>query len=338
MNLFNTLRELLWDNPMTLEATRTLRHSLRSGNNSENPYATQKLNRFLLGTLGFLYLWILLGIVRANESISFYLLMGELFLLTLVVPCSLYGAIALEREKQTYESLIMTRLTPAQIVCGKLWWRLGLILGIMALFMPLLIASHLNEPRHTTGITTPQLIWTQVVIFSWCVFIGAFSLWVSAKSKKGITALMGIIATLIAFLIMVPLLLSLFGGTGSVISPRDPLMHDFRADADYNQSFIDFYRRKLVLMLAFGLVYALNPFWMVMNLPRTVDYALHSNITTDEYWRMLGVNYWGIAVFAVLAVVFIRAAIKILRGLEMPVAEKVRRKSRMAFTLGKKGA
>lgn len=331
MNLSNTLKELLWENPMTLEATRTLRRSLRSGSNNENPYATRNLNRFLVGTLGFLYLWTMFGIVRSGENISIYLLTAELVLLTLVVPCSLYGAIAVEREKLTYESLIMTRLSPAQIVCGKLWWRVGLILGVMGLFVPLLVASHLCGRRlDSQDFTASQLVWSQVQIFAWGVCLAAFSLWVSAKSKKGITALLGIVAALLTFLVMVPLLFTLFGGFRTDTYQASVL--DFTNDHSYTQgqlSELSSYRRLAVIILASNLVYTLNPFVMMASLPG--DF---SNGSTYSIWHMLGVNYWGVVIFIGMAAGFIRSSIKILRGLEMPVAEKVR-KSRMPFAFSK---
>lgn len=335
MNLSTKLSELLWDNPMTLEATRTLRRTLRAGSNNENPYATRKLNIFLGGTLVFLYMWTILGIVHADENVSMLLLMAELFLLTLIVPCSLYGAVAVEREKLTYESLILTRLTPAQIVCGKLWWRIGLIAGVMALFIPLLVASQLTTRSVELRLTSEQLCWTQVQIFTWSVFVGAFSLWVSAKSKKGITALLGIVASLLTFLVMVPLLLSLFNLTSSIIRPADPFGYDGRYS--YGNMEQSFYQRFLMIVFAGGLLYALNPFWMVATLAKGFDVSTSLTMTVDAYWQMLGVNYWGVAVFALLSVFFVRAAIKTLRGLEMPVAEKVRKSPRV-FGLGKRGA
>lgn len=333
MNLFHTLRELLWENPMTLEATRTLRRCLRAGSDNENPYATRKLNRFLVGMLGFLYLWTIFGLVRANEDISIHLVLVELLLLTLIVPCSLYGAIAVEREKQTYESLIMTRLTPAQIVCGKLWWRVGLIVGVMALFAPLLIVSHLTTRNWGTEFTTTQLLWTQVQIFFWSVFVGAFSLWVSAKSKKGITALLGIVATLLVFLAMVPLLMNLFGMLYAQIPLRDSRLYGefYGGFPDSYQDQINAYRRLVILGLSSSLLFALNPVNMVITLQLSLA---NGGSTGHELWRMLGVNYWGVGVYVILTAVFIRAAIKTLRGLEMPAAEKARR-SRGAFALPK---
>ncbi len=340
MNLANTLRELLWENPMTLEATRTLRRTLRTGSNTENPYATRSLNFFLGGTLCFLYLWTLFGIVRASEDISIYLVIAELFLLTLIVPCSLYGAIAVEREKQTYESLILTRLTPAQIVCGKLWWRVGLIGCVMAVFVPLIVVSYLSGRDYTPNLTASQLVWGQVQIFAWSVFLGAFSLWVSAKSKKGITALLGIVATVIAFLVMVPLLLSLFGGLSAPVDQSDPLAYrDLyiygydRSYSDMPSHWVEFMRRGVALTLGANLLFALNPFVMVANLPNSYNSAQ----TAYDLWCALGVHYWGVAVFALSTAAFVRAAVKTLRGLEMPVAEKVR-KSRAAFGVGKAGA
>ena len=139
-----TWRELFAQNPMTLEATRTVRRFLRAGTGGDNTGNSRYVNVALFGVLAFLYIWMLILAVTTHEDMGRYITFGEAALLTLIVPGSLYGAIAIEREKQTFDALIMTRLTPAQIVCGKLVWRVGMVLGLMALFLPPIVVSQLG--------------------------------------------------------------------------------------------------------------------------------------------------------------------------------------------------
>ncbi|MBC8141825.1 MAG: ABC transporter permease subunit, partial [Armatimonadetes bacterium] len=327
MNLSNTVRELFTENPMTTEGTRTLRRMLRVGGESENPYASKILYRFLFYTLAVLYFWMVTAILSTEEDLSIYLLMGELGLLTLLVPGSLYGAIAVEREKQTYESLILTRLSPAQIVAGKLIWRVVLIGGLMALFLPLLIATHIMGAHHYNdrAMTWGQLAWSQVVIFAWSVCIGAFALWVSAKSKKGITAMLGVVAGLIAFLAIVPALAAMFGVFNHEVSRTNPMeISSYSYDEDGSRIFSTrngLYARFAFSNLATSVVVALNPVGLLLVSPQDTDHY----VTLYQYWTSTGIYYWSVAVYAGFAALFVRAATKTLRGLELPVAEKTRR-------------
>lgn len=303
MNRTSTFRELFWDNPMTLEATRTVRRFLRAGTSDDNPTMGRRLNIGLLCLLGGLYIYTLLLIARTNEDLSQFLLSFELGLLTLVVPGSLFGAVAIEREKQTYDALIMTRLTPAQIICGKLWWRIGMIAGVMGIFIAPLLLSHFCSNNRNPEYTFGGLIWTQVQIFLWSLCVGAFSLWVSAKSKKGITALLMIVGVLLVFLIGVPTLGALFAVSTYISN-------------NYGSTISNLPFSYLIAFLT-----CMNPFYGI--------YTAGSHITHHDdiysFWVAFGMSVMGLVVYAVCAFGFLIGAIKTLRGLELPMTDNRKR-------------
>lgn len=327
----NTFRELFTENPMTLEATRTVRRMLRVGGTGENPYASRILYRFLFYTIAVLYFWLIASLLRTEEDMSPYLLISELGLLTLLVPGSLYGAIAVEREKQTYESLILTRLSPAQIVAGKLIWRVGLIAGLMALFAPPLLITHVMGAHHysSQSLTWGELAWSQVVIFAWSVCVGAFALWVSAKSKKGITALLGVVASLIAFLALFPMLFFMFGGDRVYLNRDYPIRRNNAFNDDLYDSVgknLPVDERQQIVVAGASAVVALNPVVMTVACIEEINSSMDEHsLRPMNYWYYHGIGYWGVSVYAGLTALFVRATTKTLRGLELPVAERTRR-------------
>ena len=73
----------------------------------------------------------------AREYYSIFLVGIELGLIVLLAPALTAGAITIEREKQTWNALLLSRLTPREIVWGKYWGSLTPVFVTVALFFPL---------------------------------------------------------------------------------------------------------------------------------------------------------------------------------------------------------
>lgn len=203
-------RHLILDNPMTLESTRFWRRFLRAGSDTG-----RGVNVTAISLVAVLYLWILFAIFRYHEDMSHVLLTLEVGLLTLLVPGSMYAAISGERERLTWDGLIMTSLSPGQIVVGKLLSRVALILGIAALFVPPLALCYyyaVTGPGRSREHVFSDLLLAQAIIITWGFLLAGFSLWVSTKTNRPVTTLSIVTITLLSFLFLVPMLLGLFGG------------------------------------------------------------------------------------------------------------------------------
>ncbi|MES2464941.1 MAG: hypothetical protein V4671_30615 [Armatimonadota bacterium] len=224
-------RHLILDNPMTLEATRVWRRFIRSGGDTG-----KGVNVTAMVFVAVMYTWCLFAILRFHEDMSTLLLLLEAALLTLVVPGSMYAAVSGERERLTWDGLIMTSLSPGQIVVGKLLWRVVLILGIAALFTPPLLLCQfavgvLNSPDGASArheYTLSELFLAQGIVVSWGLLLAGFSLWVSTKTRRAVTTLAIITITLLSFLFLVPMLVGLFGGR-SYWSAYDPPLRQLGA-------------------------------------------------------------------------------------------------------------
>jgi len=291
-------RHLFLDNPMNFETTRVLRRFFRV-----NGETTRGLNITIVAMLLLLYILILIAILCSREDMSAPLLMFEAVLLTLIVPASMYGAISGERERLTWDGLILTRLSAGRILAGKLLWRLLLIAFLMALFSVPLFLGHATS-RFRPDYTTAGLIQAQMVVGAWSVFLAAFSLWVSAKTRRSVTTLALVATALLAFTLLIPVLVGLFGGPVSLTVEGVALP----MGSGYGST-----RPDLSPMAYLGSILVhLNPLCGLM--PSMV---LGSNWEHDLLWF----NGWGFAlpvIYLLGAVACLVGTLKTLRRLGMP--------------------
>jgi hypothetical protein len=207
---------------MNFEATRTLRRLIRF-----NGEANRGMSATIVLLILLLYAWILATILSSRDDMSIPLLLSELVVLSLVVPASMYAAISGERERLTWDALILTRLSAGRILAGKLLWRLVLIAGTLALFAVPIFLGHAMAVYRPEFATT-ALVEAQAVVAAWSIFLAAFSLWVSAKTRRSVTSLSLVAAALLAFTVLVPIVVALFGGEVAIpafadVSPMERL-------------------------------------------------------------------------------------------------------------------
>lgn len=212
--------ELVVENAMTGEVVRHMRKAWR-GSSPGSVIA----NIVVAGMLAVLYVNAMVWIVKWDLVIAQIIQIVELLAITLVAPSSIYAAISGEREKSTWDALVLTRLTAAQIIAGKLVWRLALLAGIMVLMVLMVLVSQtqggvLDRP------TAAAVLLAQIIILAWGLLLSAFGLWVSAKTARSVTSIGVILATVLATLLMLPALLAAFGANlnpGASMSGLDTL-------------------------------------------------------------------------------------------------------------------
>jgi ABC-type transport system involved in multi-copper enzyme maturation permease subunit len=128
--------------------------------------------------------------------------MFQTFIFVLATPSMLYGAIAGEREKRTWDLLMVAPITQGQIVAGKFIGALvaiGVGFGLFAL--PILVTAIEYERTNWW-----DLLLAEGVSASFIVMIAAITLFLSARAKRGFMALGTMLAGLAIFLLVVPML------------------------------------------------------------------------------------------------------------------------------------
>ncbi len=306
------------NNPMNLEATRTFRRFLAAHQKTASP----KLIQFVLASVAALYVWMIGATLYFGEDISVMYLWIELIVLTLVAPTSVYAAISGERERLTWDSLIMTRLSPSRVLVGKLLWRVGMLATIMVLFFVPAIISHLFERKGHHDISLQALFQSQVQMGAWSLFLVAFGLLLSAKTKRAVTTLALTGGFLFTFLVLIPILYSAFGGR---VDEPTPILFVLFGDSMASvggspYEALSSYRREMVSselimpVLGGGLV-SLHPF-LGLEWLRQGNFASTLNNTKDQL-AYLGGNVQPV-VFCTLAALCMAGTFKALRRLGFP--------------------
>jgi ABC-2 type transport system permease protein len=95
-----------------------------------------------------------------------------------MTPAQTAGAIVNERERQTYDVLLATPLTPRQIVLGKLVSSLAYMVLVLVAALPIESLAFLMG-----GVDPDELLLASLLLLSTLLFFGSLGLWASATFR-----------------------------------------------------------------------------------------------------------------------------------------------------------
>ncbi len=189
-------QELVTKNPMLIEIARFRRRFLSfSGSNA--------LNGVVLGLAVVCYIGIVMLVFSARGSLPpIMLVIAQTFVFVFATPSILYGAIAGEREKRTWDLLLAAPITQDQIVVGKFIGAMAAIgVGFGLFLFPILVSAFEYQTTNWH-----DLMLAEIVSATFVTSIATVTLFFSARTKRGFMALGTVLATLAIFLLIVPLL------------------------------------------------------------------------------------------------------------------------------------
>jgi len=210
-----------------------------------NPVMVRELRGRMRGARAFVVLTVYLGLMSgftvllylfytatqitgsaASGAVGRVLFVGlvgiELLLIIFIAPAFTAGAIAGERERQTYDLLRTTLLASPSFVIGKLESALGYILLLLFSAIPLQSIAFLFG-----GVNTAEIVLAFVILTATAITLGTVGIYFSAITPRALTASLRAYAAALAITFGVPLLASLplfnafvgaAGGYGSGIS------------------------------------------------------------------------------------------------------------------------
>lgn len=114
-------------------------------------------------------------------------------LIVLIAPVSAANAITQEKEQQTWEMLVFTRLTPAEIIFGKLLARLAMLLLLILLGLPVAAFCAAGSAAWSSPsemVSFRQFCGTYLVMFNGALFYATFGLFASWKLKRTLYAIL----------------------------------------------------------------------------------------------------------------------------------------------------
>ncbi|MFN3689554.1 MAG: hypothetical protein ACK4UU_01360 [Fimbriimonadales bacterium] len=211
--------------------------------------------------VGLTYLLVFQLVVFTQAPFSFALQLC-LFVMCLTAPLMAYNLFSIEYEKQTWESLALTRLTAREILWGKWGAALARVALLTLLALPLLIANrelHIDpfspsRGRFTTILEPTYHLYVFVagisLLCSWGVLLVSLGMWLSFVLKRTLTTASTLYAGQVFVLLLMPILYLIFseGETGTQL---------ISTVASYKDSLSWW----LYSLLTAEVILYLNPFW-----------------------------------------------------------------------------
>jgi ABC-type transport system involved in multi-copper enzyme maturation permease subunit len=138
--------------------------------------------------LGWVYFQIIISLLGNTNPVEARqtwcnVIYVQFALICLVAPSITANAIAQEKEQQTWEMLLFTRLLPGEIIFGKLIGRMAYIVGLLALGLPIALFCALHADRDGANsaayITAGQFLGTYLTMLLCGLFYATFGLFMS---------------------------------------------------------------------------------------------------------------------------------------------------------------
>lgn len=119
------------------------------------------------------------GMVQVGENLFTGITVLEGILCALIAPALTAGAISIEREQQTLDLLLLTRLSDLNILLGKMLSALSFIAMILICTIPVVAISFLLG-----GVDPAQMCWSAAIIFIAASVFSAIGLYCSTRMAK----------------------------------------------------------------------------------------------------------------------------------------------------------
>jgi ABC-type transport system involved in multi-copper enzyme maturation permease subunit len=224
--------------PRGLFYNALLKKELRTRTRGWRSTAVLTFYMAILGVIAIAFLWMQAGPTTGQSSqvgVQLFQVLSvfQLFLILFITPASTAGALSGERQRQTWDLLLVTRLPSFGIVWGKLV--AGLAFNLMLIFasLPLFSLVFLFG-----GVAPEDVVHTYLVFLTTVLLLGMLSLFVSSLTRR--LAVSMIVSNILALFLGVGLsLLTLylesyqqpgliagppgFGNNGPATAPLTPL-------------------------------------------------------------------------------------------------------------------
>lgn len=245
------------------------------------------------GSIALTYL-LVFQLISYNEASFPATLTLCLFLMCLSAPLMAYNLFSLEYEKQTWESLALTRLTAKEILWGKWGAALARVAGLTVLMLPLLLVNadldvYISGPLvgeyRTILEPTPNLyafLAGVLILFGWGALIVSLGMWLSFKLRRTLTTASALYAGQVFALALLPMLYLTFS--------QGDIQTEF---IGYIQSYWGGVTWWIASLFTARAILYLNPFWAAYELNFVDSYD--SSWPTENYSQGLMYLGWGFA-------------------------------------------
>jgi len=200
------LKSIVLENPMLVEAKRFGRKFLGVSRGNT-------LSRGILVLSCFIYLMLVMVTFSNRTSMnSDYIIQFQTGLLCFVVPTITYGAVAGERERRTWDLLIVAPISKLQIIIGKFVSGLIVICSVALLMVPLIFILAVSNGDRFMAVMSGE-----AASLGFATAFSACGLYVSSLMNRAFAAQAATYAVGLVWLVLWPMLVYLLNGSGDSV-------------------------------------------------------------------------------------------------------------------------
>lgn len=213
------------ENPMKIEIQRIIRRFFTFGGGNQG-------NAAVFGLLLLIFGILMVSIVNARGDVSPMIVLGlYTVLMFLLNPILFHSTIAGERERRSWDMLLVAPVTHGQIVVGKIMAGFMLNVGVLALLaLPMLFAAITYERTHWLGFTLVTL-----ACLSAMLSCAAGTVLLSARAKRPLVSLGTSLGMVLIVYLLVPSLTASIGGMYGDTSQFLFVWHPFTLFGQYSR-------------------------------------------------------------------------------------------------------
>ncbi|MEQ1932460.1 MAG: ABC transporter permease subunit [Fimbriimonadaceae bacterium] len=193
------LRELFIENPLLIEFKRNLRRFFLVGRGKG-----ANLGIFTMAILIYFFIFMIVFSVRTYLEIS-AIVVTQLVLLSFIVPAIMHGTIAGERERRSWDMLLVAPISNKQIVYGKFMSGAAMIGLMLVLFWPLILILFPYDVHAPFSVVLGQ----QLTVAGYGVFVAGLSIYISSRCNRAFSANLIIFGTVFILLVVLPIFLAM---------------------------------------------------------------------------------------------------------------------------------
>ena len=198
-------RRLIKENPMKIEISRFQRRFFSA--------SATLANRAMVLLVVTSFVGLCLIVLTFGEAINpTAIIFTQTMLFCAFGPMMLHGAVAGERERRSWELLLVAPVTKGQIVVGKFLGAMALLVaGAVAMLAPLVLSTFYQKQ-----VDLSSLLIKELVSISFCMLVCSWTIFISSRVNRPLMALGVILGTEFVLLAVVPALVSTMVGSDRI--------------------------------------------------------------------------------------------------------------------------
>lgn len=139
------------------------------------------------------------AMARAGRTLFAVLIIAEGVVCALVTPALTAGTISLEREQQTLDMLMLTRLSSMNILLGKLFSAVSFAMIMLLCGLPVAAVSFLLG-----GVAPAELAWATAILLGVILLFGTIGVYCSARFQRTAGAVVAAYLACLAWILLLP--------------------------------------------------------------------------------------------------------------------------------------